>query len=299
MKRTPALAFNPRALCLLLTFIASPVMAIDNNQIATTSSSDSSTVSETENSNLNQARLNLSQAVDSYKNKDMDATRKNLELASEHLTKAAQNSTTDKAKEEAAKLAVAIDKFRENISQVSEDQGNGLTRFWHQTTSFIMREADQLTHSYIALATDEKTLKHLLDAKVHLFTAEHDLFVSHDAKDAENELDNTLDYLNEAKKVAKPVTRKRVTDLINDIQMLKEKINTKNKIWRKDSVIQSLNKALANLDEANEKASPATKLRIAALKTDIDDLRKQVGESNIRNDYESAMSTLQSIINEP
>jgi hypothetical protein len=299
MKRTPLFPVNLGTLCLLLMLVSSPALAIDYNPVATSSSPGSTTSPGHENDNLNQARLNLSQAIDNYQNKNIEATRKNLELASEYLTKAAQNSTTDKAKEEAAKLAAAIDKFRENISQASEDQENGLTRFWHQTTSFIMREADQLTHSYIALATDEKTLKHLLDAKVHLFTAEHDLFVSHDAKDAEKELDNTLDYLNEAERVAKPVTRKRVTDLISDIQMLKEKINTRNKIWRKDSVIQSLNKALTNLDEANEKASPATKLRIAALKTDIDDLRKQEGESNIRNDYESAMSTLQSIINEP
>jgi ribosomal protein S20 len=246
---------------------------------------------------LSEARINLKIAFDSYRKGDIAATEKNLKAASEWLDKAAQNSKTEKAREEARKLAAEINEFKGNIQQDSEQHEHGLARFWHRTTSIIKREYDHLVHSYLELSHTETLLKHLLDAKLHLFTAEHDLLVSHNAVDAKDELSMVLDYLDEAVAVAKPTSRDSIIALSKDIRLLHETINTEKKIWKNDSVTHALDKVLVDLAGANENASPTVQHRIELLVSDILTLRADVERDNIRNDYEAAMAALQNIIN--
>ena len=298
MKQTHGHSMISIAILMLCVFISSPALSSDNSDNPTQSEPDQVTSTQSENNNLDQARSFLGYAFDSYKKGDIDATKNNLQQASKWLAKAAENSKADKSKEESQKLAAEINQLKETISQSSDNHENSLARFWHRVTSIIKREADQLTHSYVTLSIDEKTLKHLLDAKMHLFTAEHDLFVSHETKDAEYELEKTIEYLKDAKEVAKPVTSDKVAALLADIQGLKDNINSKKDIWRKDSMIQSLDKAIGNLDDAREKASPTTKLRIDLLKTEVLAVREHVEQGNLKTNYDDAMTTLQTIINE-
>jgi Asp-tRNA(Asn)/Glu-tRNA(Gln) amidotransferase C subunit len=256
------------------------------------------TLSSSEENTLHEARLKLENAFDSYKNGDMAATKDNLNVATQWLNKAAENSRTEKTREEARKLATEIDTFREKVKQDSEQHENSLARFWHQTTSIIKREADQLIHSYVESSTAEKTLKYLLDAKMHLFTAEHDIFVSHDEEDAADELNKVLNYLDEASQIATPSINNKIIDFTQDIQSLKNNLTPGKGLWKKDSVIHSLDTAKDDLTKAYTNASPSIKLKIESIKKDIAALRVSIERSNIKNDYDTAMAKLKTIINE-
>jgi hypothetical protein len=247
---------------------------------------------------LREARLKLGNAFDSYRKGDLAATEISLDEATKSLNKAAENSRTEKAKAEARKLAAEIGEFRKKINQTSDQHENSIARFWHRTSSIIRREADHLIHSYMELSTAEKTQKYLLDAKMHLFNAEHDLFVSHDKEDAEDELVKVLDYLDEAGRVAIPAVKHKIDLLTGDIRSLKEKTTTTSGIWKKNNVINALDAAIKELAFANENAVPAIKLRIEQLQTEMHALRSDVQRNSIRDDYDSSMAAIRNIINE-
>ena len=278
---------------LLLICISLPVLSQDGKSHSSVKTKD---FSDSEPSSLKKTHIELENAFDSYKKGDSDATKKHLEMASKWLNKASQNSRSDKAKEESSKLAAEIDSFRTRIKMESQQHENSLARFWHQATSIIKRETDQLIHSYVKLSIAEKTLNHLLDAKMHLFRAKHDLLVSHDNDDAEDELNKVLTYLDEAVEVAEPVKQSQIINFSKDIQRIKVQVSIKKGSWENDSVVIALDKALENLNKAKKNASPTINLRIELLKADFNALRADIEKNNIRNDYEAAMAKLNKII---
>lgn len=297
MKQNPCYFTKSTLIFILLFFISLPAQSSGMNQNEMQSSPNSKTNSASNENYLNKARLKLGNAFDNYRKGDMLATKKNLNDAAEWLNKAAQNSSTEKARDDARQLATEIDKFKETVNAASAPQENDLARFWHRTTSIIIREADQLVHSYVTLSTDSKTLKYLLDAKTHLFTAEHDLFVSHEATDAAEELDKVISYLKEAAQVSRPAIKNKITELNKDIQFLKKNIETKKGAWKNDSVIHALDKAAKNLTDASKNASPTVKLKIDMLETNIHELRQYVETNNVKNNYDASMAKLKNIIN--
>jgi len=240
----------------------------------------------------------LGLAFDAYRKGDLEQTGTQLNAAGESLQKARGNSKSEKARDETAKLANEIEDFKTRLSQHDAKQENSLARFWQRATSIIKREAEQLIQDYVDLSNSEKMLKHLLDAKMHFFTAEHDLFISHDAEDAARELSYTLEYLNQASEVPVPAMQLRIESLGFDIRSLKESLTSTKQSWVNDSVIQSLDKALIDLSTVDSRAAPAFKLRVESIQADIRSLRANVARENIRNRYESAMATLKTMINE-
>jgi hypothetical protein len=253
---------------------------------------------ETADYYLREARIKLSNAFDSYREGDKMSAQTNLEEATAFLNKAAENSSAEKTKKEARKLATEIDKFRDEISQVPARQESILARFWHRASSIIKREADHIIHGYMEISAADKTMKPLLDAKMHLFNAEHDLFVSHDIEEAYDELGKVIVYLGEAADIATPAAKGRIDLLRENIQSLKEKITVSSDIWKKDSVINSLNVALSSLAEAYMDATPTTKMRIEQIQNEMQALHTDVRRSSIRDDYDTSMATLRTIIND-
>jgi len=250
------------------------------------------------NSAIDSARLNLKNAIESYRQSDMAATKRHLEVAITSLQKAARDSMSEKTREESRKLGVQIDEFKEMLIQESKQDENSLLRFWHQATSIVKRETDNLIHSYAELSVSEKTLKHLLDAKMHLFRAKYDLLSSHDNEDAASELDNVLGYLDDASQVAKPSLQKKIIDLKKEIQALKERIKPDNETWRENDQILALDRALKNLKQVKDSASSQISKRIETLETEIQILQVDIERSNIKNEYEAAMVKLKEIIHQ-
>ena len=280
-------------------FISLPVNSVETvSNVDQGSHNKENTLVDSEENALDVARLKIENAINSYKEGDLVASERDLEIAIESLNKAAHDSQTEKAREESRKLGIKINEFKEKLNQASGQDESTLIRYWHQTLSIIKREKDHLIHSYIELSVTEKTLKYLLDAKMHLFMAQHDLFVSHDNEDAIQELDNVLYYLDDAGQVAKPSIKKKVINLSKNIHALKEQINPGQEAWRNNDLVLSLKQAINELTKAKNIASPRIKLQIESLETEIQTLRVDVERSNIKNDYELTIVQLRGIINE-
>ncbi len=247
---------------------------------------------------LEVARMKLKSAIYNYNNGDLNASRRDMEISIEWLNKASQNSNIEKSREESRQLAEKIDEFKRKLNQSSEKNENSLMRFLHQSSAIIGREFDQLIHSYVDLATSEKILKHLLDAKMHLYTSEHDLLVSHDIEDSKQELNSVLKYLEKANKVAKSPLQNKIIDLSKKIIVLKEQAKQTQEAWITNDEIMFLNRAKENLIKAKFKATPNIKLQIESIEADIQILQADIEISNIKNNYESAMAALENIINQ-
>ena len=295
--KTPSI-FYSFAMILIVTISLSSKLAYssDNNPVKSASSIKTEEKSPKEEDYLDQARTKISSAFDNFKKGDLPKTKQDLEEASKLLDDASRNTKNDTVRDEAHKMAIGVNKFIETLSKPTEEQEEGISRFWHQITSLINHETDRLVHGYVNLLTDEKTLKPLLSAKMHLFNAEHELFVSHDPVLAVEELDTTLSYLKDASEIARTPIKKMIASVNKDILSLKEATNTKDP-WKKDSVIKDLVKASKNLDEAYDNASPSTKLRIEVIKNSVAELEDEIQKNNMRNKYDEAMIGIQNIIN--
>lgn len=221
-----------------------------------------------------------------------------LEVATEWLNRASQNSKTEKSRQESRQLAASIADFKKELKQSPGEDENTLIRFWHQSSAIIEREIEQLIHGYSELVTSEKILKYLLDARMHLYTAEHDLFVSHDIKDSEQELDTVLASLEQASQVADKSLRIKISSLSKQLSLLQEQVKESGKAWINNDEVILLDRAKDVLSKAGEKATPQIKLRIESIQADIQTLRSDIERINIKANYESSMAALREIINE-
>jgi len=240
-----------------------------------------------DNTYLQVARDQLSLAFEQYNDGDIAASKQSLKKASDWLNKAVTHSEYDTIKTEAEKLASEIDSFRLTLSHSSEK--NDISRFWHQATSLILRESEQLIHSYITTSNDNATVKHLLDAKMHFYSAEHDLFVSHDPKDAVQELNDSLEYLAQANAIAKTKVKARINKLIDDIKVLISLTESSKDSWKKNMLIDSLDKAIINIANAESIATPPIKLRLKSIEQDIYQLQSDMQRTNLKSRYDSIM----------
>jgi len=247
---------------------------------------------------LELASKKLSSAIENYKKGDLNATKRDLDISAKLLSKASQTSNSKKSRDESRKLSEKINAFTKKLNQSTGSNENSIMRFWHHTTAIITREIDHLTHSYITLATSEKTLKYILDAKMYLYKAEHDLLVSHDSEQSTYDLDNTINSLNQANDVSIPSIRKKIIALSSDIHSLKEKVLKNQKAWLDNDEIVFLEKAEDYLKKAKEKSSPQIRLRFKPIEDDILSLRTEIERFNIKNNYESAMEIIKNIIKE-
>ena len=251
--------------------------------------------SEAEKS-LNAARDQLQQAFSSFKDRQLDATREYLDKAKQLLDHSALNSASETVQSEAKKLVDEIESFQQQLAGGEDKQDGSIARFWRRATSFIKREAEQLVHQYVELSQNEKTFKHLLDAKMHLFIAEHDLFVSHDARDAHVELDQVLGDLALAEQEAVTDVQPEVQGLTEQVTALQEKMSAASKSWLDNEVLAHLRNATDELLQAEQTALPETSIQISAIRHQIDGLRKEVETINLRNDYDEIMERMKMII---
>ena len=241
-----------------------------------------------DNTYLHVARDQLSLAFEKYNKGDISAAKNNLRKASDWLNKAITHSKYDTIKNEATKLTSEIDSLRLTLNHSTEQ--NDISRFWHQATSLIIRESEQLIHSYVKSSNDNITLKHLLDAKMHFFLAEHDLFVSYDMEYAIEELNDSLEYLNQAVSVAEPELKTRINNLINKIKEVASLTEVSKDAWKKDKLLGSLDKAINNIKSATSNATPPTRLRLNSINQDIQKLKQDILTTNLKTRYDSIMA---------
>lgn len=256
------------------------------------------TLSHNEINGLEVARVKLQSAIKNYKNGDIDAAKYDLDIAIEWLNRAKKNSKTEKTRASSQMLAIEINDFNQQLKESSAENENALLRFWHKSTAIIEREVDQLVQGYIELSTSEKTLKHLLDAKMHLYTAEHDLLVSHNAHDSKQELDSVIEYLDKAGQDANPPIKEKILFLSNKIILLKEQVSQNPDAWRNNDEIMLIKQAKESLAQAKVKVPSNLRLRIEAIEVDIQELQNEYEKNDIKQNYDSCMASLKEIISE-
>ncbi len=245
---------------------------------------------------LSAARDQLEQAFSSYRDKNIEATREHLLQARSLLDQSALNSASQTVKTEAAKLVDEIQAFEQKLAAGNEAEEGSIARFWRRATSFIRREAEQLVDQYVELSQNEKTFKHLLDAKMHLFIAEHDLFVSHDSQDAFAELDKVLVDLDLASQEAVADFRPRVDGLTDKVTALQQLMTASEESWLGFQVIMHLQNATSDLVKAEQAAKPETSLQIGIIRHQLEGLRREEETRNLRNEYDKIMEDLKLMI---
>ena len=242
------------------------------------------------------ARLKLQSAYSLYESGDIAATRKELEEASQALKKAIEEMGS--VKEQTRELANEIQALSEQLKSDSEQQQNAILRYWHRSTALVAREMEDIIHRYNALLTTEQTLKPLLDAKMHLVYAEHDLFTNHDAELAEHELGDVMKYLDDALKKAKPEFKDRIVKIQKGVKALKQGASLSDEAWQIGNVDNALNSAQSKLDEAKKYATPSDSVRIDKIKSELVVLQRDIVKSSAKQRYDSVMYQLVQLIND-
>ncbi len=156
----------------------------------------------------------------------------------------------------------------------------------------------RIVDSYVDSSNTNETLKHLLDAKMYVSTAEHDLLVSRDKERAQVDIENALAYLVEAENTAKPDVKDQISLLIPKLKSLERK-TLKEKLDDIDNQVDFLLKTAQNkLYETHniDHVSESTKQKIKEISFTIEELRIKIEHSNLRDDYEAIMNTLNKII---
>jgi len=248
-----------------------------------------------ENTYLHVARNQLTIAFEEYNKGNIPESRESLKRAGEWLYKAVNHSKSDKVKLESKKLAAEIDSFRLTLDTTSEQ--NDLVRFLHHASSLIKRESEHLFHSYTESSNNNRTLKHMLDSKMHFYRADHDLFVSHDSADAKLELDGALEYLNKANSIARQELKPDIEKLIKNINHLILLIKSKHDGWEKNNIVTSLDLSVKHLSDAKTIASPADMLRLKLIIDNIHQVKSDIQKTNIKIKYISIMTDYTLIIN--
>jgi len=140
-------------------------------------------------------------------------------------------------------------------------------------------------------------MRDLLDAKMHFYNAEHDLFLSHDTNDVNLELRKSLEYLSQAEKLAKSKVKQSVNHLITNINELISLSGSNKNAWKQDSLLHSLENAINNLSEAESVASPPTRLRVESIKQTISKLKQDTLKRSLKGKYDSIMADFRRTIN--
>lgn len=245
---------------------------------------------------LGVARQHIEDAIESYQEGDAAASHRSLDLAIEALDEATRNSLSDAVRDEAFKLGAEIESFKRKLDTVSEENRSDLSRFWHQALSMLKQETEHLVRRYKQLSTSEKTLKHLLDAKMHLFVAKHDLYVGHDDAHAVKELNDVLNYLEEASQVASVPVKKSISDLIDDITSLRSRIEVGEAERVGEEVVLYLDQASSRLKAARNVASPESAAHIKLIEEQVRALSVSTGSESIKGAYDSSITQLNKII---
>jgi len=156
----------------------------------------------------------------------------------------------------------------------------------------------RIVDSYVDSSNTNETLKHLLDAKMYVSTAEHDLLVSRDKESAQLDIENALAYLIEAESAAKPDVKNQISLLIPKLKSLEKKI-LKEKLDDQDNQVDVLLKTAQeklfethNIDHVTE----STKKKIKEISFSIQALRQKIEHNNLRDEYEAIMHSLNDII---
>ncbi|RUM94359.1 MAG: hypothetical protein DSZ28_03605 [Thiothrix sp.] len=285
---------------ILLTIAFAILFSISSNAVSDDNSgsaqmvSTPSPVSVEANHPLAMAHQKLDHAKENYSKGDIDAVQQDLEAASKWL-KDPRLSNNTKAKDEAVILANEIQALQEEISHPSDEHEGTIARIWHRTTALVQHEIQHVKKSWSDTSTANKTMKHLLDAKLHFTYAEHDLFVAHNREKANKEISRTIIFLDEAEKVAIPRIREQIATIKNDMQIL-----TDSRIYasEQEKIMSVLMDASQSIQEVSQGVALPVQSKLQTLAIEIGSLKNEIGTLESRQQYNAILEKFRKLNNE-
>jgi hypothetical protein len=286
--------FNMKALLigssLLAAFLAA-LFFISGQAVSENSATASHSVSVGSNHPLAMAHHELEQAQDNFNKGDIEAVQRELNAAGKWLQQPGLSDNV-KTKDEAAALVQEIQQLQQKISQPSAEHEGAIARIWHRSSALVEHEIQHMKKSWSDVSTANKTIKYLLNAKLHFNYAEHDLFAAYDSGDASKELSYTLTYLDEADKVAIPRVRQQISVIKKDIQAL---ANSHTSSHGQQDIINALDMASASIHHASHSAVPLIQTRLKSLAVEIDSLKSDIGMLEHRQQYDAIMKKMRQL----
>ncbi len=254
-------------------------------------------VSVEKNHPLAMAHEQLKKAYEDYNKGDLAAVQKELNIASQWLQNSNISQDT-KTRDEAARLNSDIQQLQQKISRPGtqkkpeEEHESAISRIWHRSTALVEREIQQAAKGWAETTAANKTLKYLVDARLHFHYAEHDLFISRNREKANSELQQTLLYLDRASKVANPEAQQKIMALRAEIQSL---ASTAKPDPEQVRIINALNTAQTAIQDSSQGAPAEIRNRLTRIATDISQLKQDIGSLENKQHYEAIMQKLQAL----
>ena len=124
---------------------------------------------------LGKARRALWQAMEDYSIGNHQCLEADLATALKWLERV-EAGPDDKTGREAQQLRSEINELLDREAHTTPEAESSLARFWHRTVGLVEREAETLYHAWRDQQTESHLYEQLIDAKLHLFYAEHELF---------------------------------------------------------------------------------------------------------------------------
>jgi hypothetical protein len=279
-----------RTRSILLTTTFTIVFFISGNAVSEKPASPQTTsqphsISIEANHPLAMAHQQLDQAREQYKKGKMDTVKINLEAASKWLQGHQENKN-------AIELLREIKQLQAQINHPSDEYKNAISRLWHRSSALVVREVAHVTQRWHDSSVANKTLKHLIDARMRFNYAEHDLFINHNPKKARYELDNTLAYLDKANKIAPAPVREKITALKKDIQQLP---TNKTNAAEIQTIIQALEAAGVSVEQASHSINPEIQHRSKKIAENLSHLKNDIFLLEKRQQYDAVMKNLQQL----
>ncbi len=275
---------------LLAAFLA-VLFFVSGQAVSENSASASHSVSVDSNHPLAMAHQELKQAHEDFKKGDIDRVQKELNAAGKWLQQPGLSDNT-KTKDEAAALVQEIQALQQKISHPSVEHEGAIARIWHRSSALVNHEIQHMTKSWSDVSTANKTIKYLLNAKLHFNYAEHDLFADHDSDNANKELSYTITYLDEADKVAVPRIRQQIAVIKKEIQAL---ANSHANAHEQQAIINALDMAGASIHQASLSAAPLIQARLKSLAAEIGSLKSDIGMLEHRQQYDAILEKLRKL----
>jgi hypothetical protein len=276
----------------MLFFISSK--AYPENTLLPQATAISQAESLDSNHPLAMAHQELKQAYADFNKGDMKSVQKDLDAASKWLQDS-KISNNIKTMDEVTKLVGEIQTLHKKSINTSDEHEGMLARIWHRSSALVEHEVQHIAKSWKSASIENEIYKHLLDARLYFRFAEHELFISHNPKKTKEALNDTIEYLDKADKIANSNIHEKITVIKKDIQTLENSdINTS----EQQNIINALETASASLQKVNQDSAPRIQARLKTLTTQIEDLKNEIGVLGLRQKYDAIMERLHELDSE-
>lgn len=115
--------------------------------------------------------------------------------------------------------------LKDKLDDDADDHTHTLSNLLHRSAVLIEREAEDLWLRYKRQRAVNETLRKLLDAKTHLYYAEHNLVRGRNSDTVKKELESADHYLEESLSEAEPPMRDQILQLRKEVHALQEDID--------------------------------------------------------------------------